>query len=366
MTIYAVIKTGGKQYKVAPGDVVKVEKLAVAAGATVEIREVYLLANEQGITTGNPIITNARVVAEVVGEGRDNKILVFKKKRRKGYRKTIGHRQYFTTLRINEIALGSDVHKAKATIPRDDVRTEIKSTVVETSSTRNAPPEAKTAKSVPERKSPAPIEATPSKPESQARSDRNAGVIANSDDPTAIAETATIHTEPPAEIPEPVTIVRESTHLSAQPDDPSARIPVEAAKTEIPAPAVSGTSNTRIVDMSVSDKSFEPSEGQGLRKSEIPAIPLPAVSESPSRSKLWYWVLVALVVALLSGIVMFFVGDLGRRTPEEFVPVAVEPQEPQETPVEPRPSKAKRAVPDIKIKKPIAGAAPSAPVQPPD
>lgn len=96
MAIYAVIKTGGKQYKVAPGDVVKVEKLAVAPGATVEIGEVYLLADEQDITVGNPPITNARVLAEVVEEGRHDKIVVFKKKRRKGYQRTIGHRQYFT------------------------------------------------------------------------------------------------------------------------------------------------------------------------------------------------------------------------------------------------------------------------------
>ena len=365
MTIYAVIKTGGKQYKVAPGDVVKVEKLAVAAGATVEFREVYLLANAQGITTGNPVITNARVVAEVVEEGRDKKILVFKKRRRKGYRKTIGHRQYFTTLRINEIALGSDVHKAEATIPRNDVRTEteVESTVVETSSRRITPSETSTAKSVSKEKTPTPIAATPSKPESQARSDRNAGVIPNSDDPTAIAETATTHTEPPAEIPEPITFERESTHLSAQPDDAPARIPVEAAKTETPAPAVSVTGITPIVDIPVPVKSFEPPEEQGIRKSEMPAIPLSRETESRSRSNLRYWVLLALVVALLSGIVMFFFGDLGRRTPENTVPIAVEPQE---TPVEPRPSKAKRAVRDIKIKKPVAGAAPSAPVQPPD
>src|SRR6266568_2310064 len=98
MAIYAVIKTGGKQYRVAPGDVVKVEKLGIASGATVEISEVYL-------------------IAEVIGEGRDKKIITFKKKRRKGYQRTIGHRQYFTTLRISAIALGDRVHKAQARVP---------------------------------------------------------------------------------------------------------------------------------------------------------------------------------------------------------------------------------------------------------
>jgi large subunit ribosomal protein L21 len=363
MTIYAVIKTGGKQYKVAPGDVLNVEKLAVAAGATVEIREVYLLANEQGITTGNPTIANARVVAEVVGEGRDKKIVVFKKKRRKGYQKTIGHRQYFTTLRINEIALGSDVHKAKAMIPRDVVRTTIQSTVLEKAPPRTPPPKARTPKSAPTVITPAPIEVAPSKPESQTRSDRNTEVTPNLDKPTAIAKTPTTHTEPPSDFPEPVSIVRESTQPSARPDDAPVHIPVEPTKTEIPAPAVSSTSDTGIVDMPVSDKSFKPSEQQEIRKSEMPTIPLSAEPESRSRSNLRYWVLAALVVALLSGIVMIFLSDLGRQTPEESVPVAVEPQE---TPVESKPSKAKRAVQDIKIKKPVAGAAPAAPVQPPD
>src|SRR5712691_2498876 len=120
MATYAVMKTGGKQYRVAPGDVVKVEKLAVAPGATVEISEVYLLANSQGITVGNPIITNARVVAEVIEEGRHEKVIIFKKKRRKGYQRTIGHRQYFTTLRISEIALGDNVYKAQARVPHPD------------------------------------------------------------------------------------------------------------------------------------------------------------------------------------------------------------------------------------------------------
>ncbi|HEX9571980.1 MAG TPA: 50S ribosomal protein L21, partial [Burkholderiales bacterium] len=79
------MKTGGKQYRVGPGDVVMVEKLAIAPGATVEISEVYLLAIEHDITVGHPTVANARVVAEVIGQGRDKKVIAFKKKRRKGY-----------------------------------------------------------------------------------------------------------------------------------------------------------------------------------------------------------------------------------------------------------------------------------------
>src|SRR5712692_879599 len=120
MAIYAVIKTGGKQYRVAPGEVVKVEKLGIVSGATVEISEVYLIADDHDITVGHPTIANARVVAEVVEQGRDKKIITFKKKRRKGYQRTIGHRQYFTTLRISAIALGDRVYKAQATVSRPD------------------------------------------------------------------------------------------------------------------------------------------------------------------------------------------------------------------------------------------------------
>ena len=79
MAIYAVIKTGGKQYRVAPGDVVKVEKLGIASGATVEISEVYLIADDHDITVGHPTIANARVVAEVIGRDATKKLLLSKR-----------------------------------------------------------------------------------------------------------------------------------------------------------------------------------------------------------------------------------------------------------------------------------------------
>ncbi len=101
--MYAIIKTGGKQYKVAPGDVVKVESLGAKAGETVEISEVLLAENAGDVKIGNPTLSGARVTAEVVREGRGGKILVFKHKRRKNYRKMRGHRQGFTELKIKEI-----------------------------------------------------------------------------------------------------------------------------------------------------------------------------------------------------------------------------------------------------------------------
>jgi large subunit ribosomal protein L21 len=101
--MYAVIKTGGKQYKVSTGDVVRVECLTAEAGDTIEIKDVHLVADGDKISIGKPFLASAMVTAEVVGEGRGEKILIFKHRRRKGYRKTIGHRQNFTAIRIKDI-----------------------------------------------------------------------------------------------------------------------------------------------------------------------------------------------------------------------------------------------------------------------
>src|SRR3990172_7843286 len=101
--MYAVILTGGKQYKVSPGDVVRVEKLTAKTGETVEINDVYMVADGDKVSVGKPTLASAKVTAEVVGEGRGEKLLIFKHRRRKGYRKTIGHRQDFTTIKVKEI-----------------------------------------------------------------------------------------------------------------------------------------------------------------------------------------------------------------------------------------------------------------------
>jgi large subunit ribosomal protein L21 len=101
--MYAVIQTGGKQYKVAPGDVVKVEKLEAKKGDTVEIKEVYLVADGDTMSVGKPTLASAMVTAEVVGEEKGEKLLIFKHRRRKGFRKTNGHRQNYTTIKVKDI-----------------------------------------------------------------------------------------------------------------------------------------------------------------------------------------------------------------------------------------------------------------------
>ena len=104
--MYAVIKTGGKQYKVAKDEVLEVERLPGEAGASLQLEEVLLVSGDAGVTIGTPTVAGAVVSAEVVEQTRGRKIIVFKKKRRKNYRRTMGHRQDLTRIRITDIAAG--------------------------------------------------------------------------------------------------------------------------------------------------------------------------------------------------------------------------------------------------------------------
>lgn len=118
MNIYAVIRSGGKQYRIAPGDVIRVEKLDAGSGETVELDTICLLVTGQEVHVGHPVVEGARIRAHVLEEGRGEKILVFKKRRRKGYRKTAGHRQYFTALRISEILFNGAVFRSPEESPK--------------------------------------------------------------------------------------------------------------------------------------------------------------------------------------------------------------------------------------------------------
>ena len=101
--MFAVIKTGGKQYKVAPNDVLRIEKIAGEPGDTVELGSVLMVGGEDGLTIGAPLVEGAAVAAEVIEQARADKIIVFKKKRRKNHRRRNGHRQHETVLRVTEI-----------------------------------------------------------------------------------------------------------------------------------------------------------------------------------------------------------------------------------------------------------------------
>jgi large subunit ribosomal protein L21 len=102
--MYAIIRTGGKQYQVAAGDTLRVEKLRGEVGDTIEINDVLLVADGEAVKVGQPLVDGAKVIAKIAEQGKAKKILVFKKKKRKGYQVKNGHRQQFTALTIEEIA----------------------------------------------------------------------------------------------------------------------------------------------------------------------------------------------------------------------------------------------------------------------
>jgi large subunit ribosomal protein L21 len=101
--MYAVIQTGGKQYRVAPGDTVRVEKLDAETGASVELDQVLMLAKDDDIRVGTPYVDGGKVIATIKAHGRGKKVKIVKFRRRKHYMKRQGHRQWYTELEINEI-----------------------------------------------------------------------------------------------------------------------------------------------------------------------------------------------------------------------------------------------------------------------
>jgi len=101
--MYAVLVTGGKQYRVQEGDVIYVEKLDAEVESTIELDNILVLSNDEGLIVGKPVVEGAKVVATVLAQGKAKKIIVFKYKRKKDYRRKQGHRQPFTKLQIEQI-----------------------------------------------------------------------------------------------------------------------------------------------------------------------------------------------------------------------------------------------------------------------
>jgi len=101
--MYAIVQTGGKQYRVQPGEVVRVESLPGDVGGTIELKQVCLVQGDKGLQVGKPWVDKAKVTAEIIEQGRTRSIMIFKKHRRKNYRRTKGHRQGFTQIKITDI-----------------------------------------------------------------------------------------------------------------------------------------------------------------------------------------------------------------------------------------------------------------------
>ena len=105
-TVYAIVKTGGHQYRVAPGDTITVEKLEAEPGANVELGDVLMVMDDnKGVQIGSPFVSGAKVLARVVSQGKGEKLIVFKYKPKKRYRRKTGHRQSLTRLSITEISV---------------------------------------------------------------------------------------------------------------------------------------------------------------------------------------------------------------------------------------------------------------------
>ena len=154
--MYAVLKTGGKQYKVSENDVIIVERLTGESGAKINLNEVLMIGEGENTTVGTPIIEGALVAAEVLEHKRGDKITVFKKKRRKNYRRTMGHRQELTVLRITDIlTAGEKKTAAKKTEAKVDTPKKTKSKVKAQSKADKSKSDTAKTKRTPSRKTPA-------------------------------------------------------------------------------------------------------------------------------------------------------------------------------------------------------------------
>ena len=110
---YAIIKTGGRQYRIAEGDTIDVDLLAIEAGETATFGDVLMYADGENLTHGTPLISGAKVTGEVVEQRKDKKVIAFKFKRRKGYHRTVGHRRKLTRVKIKSISIEAKKTAAK-------------------------------------------------------------------------------------------------------------------------------------------------------------------------------------------------------------------------------------------------------------
>jgi large subunit ribosomal protein L21 len=179
-SIYAVVRSGGKQYKVEPDQLLDVELLPADVGAVVELADVLLVADGDDVTVGQPLVAGARVVAEVVEHGRGPKIIVFKYKNKTRYRRRTGHRQAFTRLAIRQILMGGEPAAAAAPAKARRRRAPAKPAA----KPKAAPPEAEEAAAAAEQPEAAPVSEAPVAEEAP-----------------AAAEPASMEAAPPAEAP---------------------------------------------------------------------------------------------------------------------------------------------------------------------
>jgi large subunit ribosomal protein L21 len=333
MTIYAVMKVGGKEYRVAPGDVVRVEKLTAAPGATVEISEVCLIAIGQDVTVGSPTVAEARVIAEVIEEGHGEKIVVFKKKRRNRYQMTMDDLQSYSALRIRKIVVGKSVYAAGA--PRPDV-------TAAATPPPSPPGISKPAGKIPERQAKNPLQPpTPFAPRAPAAVELP---------PLAAHDDAPVTPKVASE--EPVGTSLQGLLVGPAPEAPQPSSDPVHAVHAVESPPSAPTSTETPPARLISPPSMEI------------APPASALDEYAPRRR-GYGIPAALVVALLVIAAGLLVWGSGQpRKPVEAAPVAATLQAAQ--PSVPQPAAMAPLRKEAAIKRPAAASAPSAPVQPPE
>ena len=154
--MFAVIKTGGKQYRVAPNDILRIERIEGQPGDTVELGSVLMVGGKDGVTLGAPLVEGAAIAAEVIEQSRADKIIVFKRKRRKNHRRRNGHRQHQTVLRVTEILTGGKkpgkAKTAKAKPAPEQAEVASKAAEAEKAPAKKAAPKKATPKKAPAKK----------------------------------------------------------------------------------------------------------------------------------------------------------------------------------------------------------------------
>ncbi|MBY0502101.1 MAG: 50S ribosomal protein L21 [Alphaproteobacteria bacterium] len=173
--MFAIIKTGGKQYKVAANDIIRIEKLVAASGDVVEFTEILMMGQGNSVKVGAPFVANAKVSATVIDQIRDDKVIVFKKKRRHNYRRKNGHRQYLTIVKITDILADGATSKVKPSSEKAKVLMEEKKEASKEATKKASPKtEAKTAGLVKKVEPKSKIKAEPSVKKSASKAKKTA------------------------------------------------------------------------------------------------------------------------------------------------------------------------------------------------
>jgi large subunit ribosomal protein L21 len=162
--VYAVIRTGGKQYRLSPGDKLKIEKIEAETGSTIMFKDVLMVATDNKVTLGSPIVENAAVKGRLLNTAKDRKVLIFKKRRRKGYRRKRGHRQILSEVLIEEIQFGAIKGVAQKAAKKEpaakpaaaksaaETKAKAKAAAKPAVKTEKAPAKTKTVKAIKEKK----------------------------------------------------------------------------------------------------------------------------------------------------------------------------------------------------------------------